>query len=1177
MSKAEERNNKQPAEEEGFPTASISGSGGGRGEQIGPYKLLSVLGEGGCGVVYLAEREKPVKRRVALKIIKPGMDSKQVIARFEAERQALALLNHPNIAQVYNAGTTEAGRLYFVMEYVKGVPIIEHCDRQKLSVEERLELFLQVCDAIGHAHQKGIIHRDIKPSNILVLFEGQKALPKVIDFGVAKAISQPLTDRTLFTEHGQLLGTPEYMSPEQAEMTTQDIDTRSDIYSLGVLLYELLTGTLPFDRKTLEKAGFGEIQRIIREQDPPRPSTRLSSLGEEATKIAQSRRMEVSTLTKQLHKELEWIPLKAMRKERTHRYRSASELSDDIQNYLKGVPLIAGPESTAYRVRKFMRRNRALVTATAAVAAAIIVGLVVSTAMYFQAEKARGIAEEARTAEAQQRQIAEAETKRAKELAETQRKQLYFNHIALADVAYRDTNIHRLRELLESCPADLRGWEWYRLNHIFDQARMTIRGHESAVACVAFSPDGKRIVSGSVDKTIKVWDAATGAELMTLRGHEGDVTCVLFSPDGKHIVSGSDDKTVKVWDTATGAELMTLRGHSDKVWSVAFSRDGRRIVSGGKDNTIKLWDGSTGAEVMTLRGHSDMVWWVAFSPDGERIISGSRDGTARVWGAATGAEVMTLRVGSDVASFVLSPDGKRVISGSDDGTITVWDAATGDELMTLRGHSGIVWSVAFSPDGKRIVSSGFYDHMINIWDVESGAAIATLRGHKGFITCVAFSPDGERIVSSGGGWDISEHTIKVWDVATSPEKMSLRGHKDWVSSVAFSPDGEHIVSGSKDNMIKLWNVRTGAELMTLRGHEGWVRAVSFSPDGKRIVSGSDDNTIKVWDEASGEELMALRGHEGWVHTVGFNPDGERIVSGSGDKTIRIWDIESGEQVRKISGHDGAVFSAAFSPDGKRIVSSSEDKTVRVWDAATGAELMTLCGHAYPVYAVAFSPDGKRIASGSGDRTVKVWDATTGAEVMLLHGHYWDVSCVAFSPDGKRIISGSLAGTVKVWDSATGTELMTLRRHKDFAWSVAFSPDGKTIAIGTSNGNITLWESAPPAGGYGPRRTAEAARKLVDELYEEYGFYSEVIDKLKADKVLDEAVRKVALQIANSRLWEDAEKLKKQSSESAGPEEGAAEQKTEGMSNIECQNPKQIQISKYKIQNEILRFAQNDKF
>jgi len=363
------------------------------GGRIGRYKLLNVLAEGGMGVVYLAEQTQPIKRKVALKVIKPGMDSARVIARFEAERQALALLDHPNIAHVYYAGTTESGRPYFVMEYVEGLPITEHCDRHKLTIEDRLNLFLQVCHAVHHAHQKGIIHRDIKPSNILVSTQDDKAVPKIIDFGVAKAIAQPLTKRTLITEHGQLFGTPEYMSPEQAQEAGEDIDTRSDIYSLGVLLYVLLTGVLPFDSAALRENGIEHIRQVIRETDPKTPSTRLTKLGEEAKKVAESRSTEVKTLAKRLHKELEWIPLKAMRKERSERYRSASELADDIENYLQRAPLIAGPPGTVYRFKKFVRRHKALVAGIAAVLIVLIAGIIVST--IFAIGQANALAQQA--------------------------------------------------------------------------------------------------------------------------------------------------------------------------------------------------------------------------------------------------------------------------------------------------------------------------------------------------------------------------------------------------------------------------------------------------------------------------------------------------------------------------------------------------------------------------------------------------------------------------------------------------------------------------------------------------------------------------------------------------------------------------------------------------------------
>jgi len=363
------------------------------GGRIDRYLLQSTLGEGGMGIVFLAEQEEPVSRQVALKVIKPGMDSRNVISRFKAEQQTLAVMEHPHIAKIYDAGLTLSGRPYFVMEYVQGLPITDYCDRHRLTIEQRLRLFQRVCDAVQHAHQKGIIHRDIKPSNILVSVENDRAVPKIIDFGVAKAMGRQLTDQTVSTVDSQLLGTPEYMSPEQADMATEDIDTRSDVYSLGVLLYVLLTGGLPFDSKALRDSGIEHLRRTIRETDPKTPSTRLAKLGDEARKVAENRRIQVATLAKRLRSELEWIPLKAMRKERSERYRSASELADDIENYLRGAPLIAGPLSTKYRLKKFVQRNCVLVGGIVAVLVVLSAGVLVSTTLAIKAERARSRAQ----------------------------------------------------------------------------------------------------------------------------------------------------------------------------------------------------------------------------------------------------------------------------------------------------------------------------------------------------------------------------------------------------------------------------------------------------------------------------------------------------------------------------------------------------------------------------------------------------------------------------------------------------------------------------------------------------------------------------------------------------------------------------------------------------------------
>jgi non-specific serine/threonine protein kinase/serine/threonine-protein kinase len=413
---------------------------------FGPYHTIGVLGEGAMGIVYLAEQREPIRRRVALKVIKHADSSASVIARFESESQALALMDHPNIARVYDAGTTAGGRPYFAMEYVPGIPITDYCDRNLLGFRERLVLFQQVCQGVQHAHQKGVIHRDLKPSNVLVTLQDGKPVPKVIDFGVAKATNQRLTEKTVYTEIGVLIGTPEYMSPEQADLTGLDVDSTTDIYSLGVLLYELLVGALPFDPKALRKAGYAEIQRKIREEEPPRPTTRLSTMGRNAEEIARRRKSDVRSLIRLLRGDLEWITMKALEKDRTRRYAAASEFAIDIGRHLGHEPVMAGPPGIGYRVRKYVRRHRGLVAAGTTVAAALLVGAVVSFLLYLRAARAQ--------------ETAEIESHAA--------------NVSAADLQLRAGEVSNARARLAAIPPLFRGWEWRYLMARTDESSATI-------------------------------------------------------------------------------------------------------------------------------------------------------------------------------------------------------------------------------------------------------------------------------------------------------------------------------------------------------------------------------------------------------------------------------------------------------------------------------------------------------------------------------------------------------------------------------------------------------------------------------------------------------------------------------------------------------------------------------
>jgi eukaryotic-like serine/threonine-protein kinase len=1068
----------------------------GPGSRIGPYQLVQKIGEGGMGAVWMAEQTEPVCRRVALKVIKPGMDSKQVIARFEAERQALALMDHPHIAKVLDAGATSSGRPYFVMELVQGAPITTFCDDHRLTPRERLGLFVHVCQAVQHAHQKGIIHRDLKPGNVLVMSpegtpspyplphdggEGRvRGMVKVIDFGVAKAVGRQLTDKTVNTRFTQMVGTPLYMSPEQAGQGGLDIDTRTDIYALGVLLYELLTGTTPFDRERLRQAGYDEIRRIIREEEPARPSTRISMLGGTLPAMSAQRQTDPKLLIQLVRGELDWIVMKALEKDRNQRYESASGFAADVQRYLHDEPVQACPPSLGYRLRKFVKRHRGPVLAAAVVLLALVAGVVGTTLGLVEAWHQRDLAEQARKNEAEQRNAAVANAEKAKDeegkaktaLDEARRLAteekaarnraewlLYGSQISLAQQAWESEDGFLAYHYLESCCRDFRGWEHDYLFTLFNRNQQELRGHTGPVNGVAVSPDGKRIVSGSYDQTVKVWDAATGQLTRTLKGHTSGVVCVAF--DGRRVVSGSEDGMIKVWDAATGQETLTLRGQTGQVNPAALSPDGKRIASASADATVRVWDATTGEETLTLKGHTGQVRCVAFSSDGKHIVSGSDDTTVKVWDAATGQENRTFRGQTGVVSSVaFSPDGRRVVSGSWDATVKVWDAATGQETLTLKGHTSTVTSVAFSPDGRRLVS-GSGDKTVKVWNAATGQETLTLKGHNsgrgstGFaVSSVAFSPDGRRLVS--GSWDT---TVKVWDIATGQRTLTFNAYQRQVSSVAFSPDGQQVVSGGLNTTVKVWDAASGKETLTLKGHLGEVSSVAFSPDGRRIVSGSWDKTVKVWDVVTGHETLTLRGHTDLVRGVAVSPDGMRIASASIDGTVKVWDAGTGQETLTLNGHTGGVLCVTFSPDGKHLVSAEKDNTARVWDTATGQETLTLRGHTKWVVCVAFCPDGRRLVTGSLDNSVKVWDAATGREALTLRGHTHLVNGVAVSPDGRRIVSGSYDDTVKVWEAVSGYETLTLRGHTALVSSVAFSPDGKRIASGSTDGTVKVWDAS----------------------------------------------------------------------------------------------------------------------
>jgi eukaryotic-like serine/threonine-protein kinase len=1030
------------------------------GALIGRYKLLEKLGEGGFGSVWAAVQREPVRRRVALKIIKLGMDTKQVVARFEAERQALALMDHPNIARVLDAGATERGRPYFVMELVRGIPITRYCDQERLGANERLELFIKVCHAIQHAHQKGIIHRDIKPSNIMVTLHDGVPVPKVIDFGIAKATQMELTEKTIHTQLQQFIGTPAYMSPEQAEMSGLDIDTRTDIYSLGVLLYELLTGSTPFDTRELMQSGVDEMRKIIREREPARPSTRLTQRRDPTP--------PVKNQETKIEKDLDWIVMKCLEKDRARRYETSNGLAMDIERHLKDEPVMARPPSTAYKVQKAFRRNKLAYGAAAAVALAVLLGSGVSM---WQTLRAMAAQKE----EGKQRKIAEASTIEARRQAYEAALNQYVSDVGLAFRLLQEGRLGPAEEILrahipqEAGQADFRSFEWDSLWRLCQgDALSTLARQDAQFPSISVSRDGRRIATCRADE-LSLYSTESPAESQEpLAVHSGEFRTVAFSPiEPDLLVVGHLNGEVSVRSGRLVQEEQLLDGrHDGSVRHIVFAPSGALFATGAHDGKVLWWNTAERRLVHTTEVGFG-IHAMNISDDGRTLAVGGPANSIMLIDVETRKERVIdvpVRWTHSLAFFPGSPE-LVALGGEGSGRIQVVNTSNG-EGFELRGHDGIVNDIRSLNDGTTLVSGG-RDHTIRMWDTDSRRSLGVLKGHDGWVWRIAVSPDGSKFYSAA-----RYGTIKSWETAVPADSDALQVNADPVAAVDFSPDGNWLASGHLDGHIVLWDARTGTEAARRRtAATGGVTGIGFHPRRPILLAAGKNGMIEVWDDRLREKEKEFRAHSTNLNHLAISPDGRFFASGTGgilpeERTngeFRLWDAETYEPLSEPTPvYERAIGALSFTSDGGKLVMGGMDGWVRLFDVPSFRLIAEKPGHGM-IISSAVSRNASLLATGSRSSRVVVSELPSLTRVAELRA-VTDDSAMTFSPDGKTLIVGYLSGAIRFWNIETGREMFSLEAHEEPVLNLVLAPDGQTLASSGGDGMIRLW----PAARFPPR-------------------------------------------------------------------------------------------------------------
>ncbi len=1028
------------------------------GDSIGPYKLLQKIGEGGFGVVYMAQQTRPVRRKVALKIIKPGMDTHEVIARFEAERQALAMMDHPNIAKVFDGGETESGRPYFVMELVKGISITQFCDEQRLPTDSRLRLFSTVCSAIQHAHQKGVIHRDIKPANVMVTLHDGQPVPKVIDFGVSKAINQQLTEKTLFTNYGQMVGTPQYMSPEQAEMSGLDVDTRSDIYSLGVLLYELLTGTTPLEAERLRNAGFAEMQRLIKEQDPPKPSTRVSGATDRVTASAMLRGISAQALQRSLRGELDWVVMMALEKDRSRRYETAKGLANDLERYLCNEAVSACPPSRTYALRKAIRRNRVLVFATSAVIVALAIGWFATLSQKRETVLALQDKETARVEAVIAR--GDAEAARAREAAESSNRQhlIELQSLQLAYEALNSGNTQNARKYLkrvkpidgspESIPYRFLS---ARIREL-DPVRIEF---SSRIACWMADPldDFHAVVLESGDIVLVDPQASSPPPPVYTYADDRVFRAIEISPDGQTLLLASSLKETKE-HVIEGfrihrdrerpyVERTDLRvSHGTRIRTVKCVGPTNGVVSVDADGEAQLWDNSTGQIQETLAIGADDSNGISCSTDGKVIVSW-RDRQARFYDQhGKSHSFPTPEIGGRITDIAFADE--SVFATMSYAGLQLWKLTPMGPIAirTLGKQRGSV--VSFSHDRSLVAGYSNDEQAIHVYETTSG----DLRTRVPVDIPYDFGAGTQHIlVGNQSVTCASGNSLSVYQIPQ--EGTDFRSTTaSWYANFAVAQHKSTVAFPSSEGTIAIWNVVSGrTSYIGDRLRNQRIKGIAIDSLGDRLTvqmarnpsGGRSPGLIGLWNLQSEQLTRRDPTDVERIWCMQFSPVDRNLVVRSGDRTTAcLRNLVSGRsQPLTNSLSDGKILSCEFSPETGHLLVVSGNVWTHADATRTPATLWRINDRqiaekvteipVYNTYRAVFSNDEKLIAFISGQATeIQLWDIDRNDFLEPVPVSSGRVISIDFSPNDECLVATSPSGEIKFIDYRAGEELCTFR-------------------------------------------------------------------------------------------------------------------------------------------------------